>query len=105
MEGLFEEETLSRSVMSPPRQDSSRVITSPRFELQRGNTRDIPLESPQTEVPKLGTTGRAISQELMEGKVEVFRIGLDLTILALQDERNRRWFEVSAKRFPIAVIG
>jgi len=41
----------------------------------------------------------------MEAKIEVFRLGLDLTILALRDERNRRWFEVSTKRSSRAVIG
>lgn len=32
---------------------------------------------------------------LRTDKVEVFRMALDVTMLALRDERNRRWFDVS----------
>jgi len=105
MEGLFEDEVLAMAKVPSPRQDPTRVVTSPRVELPRIDKWDFPLGSSTRETSKSGTTGKAVSQELMEAKIEVFRLGLDLTILALRDERNRRWFEVSTKRSSRAVIG
>jgi hypothetical protein len=32
---------------------------------------------------------------LKEDKISVFRLALEVTVLALRDERNRRWFDVS----------
>jgi hypothetical protein len=96
MEGLFEDKLLGTPDMLSPRNELVNAIPSPSFERSRAYRGDVPLESPASETEKLETSGAIESKELMDGKLGVFRLGLDLTILALQDERNRRWFEVSA---------
>jgi hypothetical protein len=42
------------------------------------------------------TKGVVESDDRRSDKISVFRLALEITVLALRDERNRRWFDVSS---------
>jgi hypothetical protein len=94
MEGLFREKNDTHRFPLPRRQETLRAITTHKFEVKKPAREEYPSESPTSETPRPEIDDTSEVPDLIEGKVEVFRLALDLIIAALRDARNRRWFEV-----------